>query len=143
VDRFPGATSSGHIEPCLIDIPKHIDARGNLSVIDSTTCLPFPIKRVFYVYDIPTAAQRGGHAHYKLHQFLWCVSGAVEVSTISANGEANAFTLSLPWQGLYIPPLVWAHETALTAGCTYFVAASDYYDETDYIRDLTTFTQLS
>lgn len=120
--------------PKIIEIPKHADSRGNLSVVDASTCLPFPIKRVFYVYDIPAGCERGGHSHHSLHQFLWCVSGTVEVCTITIKGYKQHFQLSLPWQGLYIPPLVWAQETAKSAGCTYFVAASAEYDENDYIR---------
>lgn len=128
--------------PRIIEIPKHVDSRGNLSVVDASTCLPFPLKRVFYVYDIPAGCERGGHSHFSLHQFLWCVSGAIEIATITITGEEQCFQLSLPWQGLYIPPLVWAHETAKSAGCTYFVAASAEYDENDYIRSFDHFKSL-
>ena len=62
-----------NIVPCLIDIPRHKDARGNLSVIDDQSCLPFELKRIFYIYDIPAGTVRGGHAHYKLSQFIWSV----------------------------------------------------------------------
>ena len=129
--------------PVLIDIPKHEDHRGNLSVIDSSTCLPFDIKRIFYVYDIPSGVARGGHAHYTLHQFIWCVSGSISVSTVSCNAKQESFSLSLPWRGLYLPPLTWASETAQSGGCVYMVAASDYYDETDYIRDYSFFMGLA
>lgn len=128
--------------PKIIEIPKHVDSRGNLSVVDASTCLPFPIQRVFYIYDIPTGCERGGHSHHSLHQFLWCVSGTIEVCTISIKGDEQRFQLSLPWQGLHIPPLTWAYETAKSAGCTYFVAASAEYDESDYIRSLEEFQKL-
>lgn len=130
-------------QPRLINIPKHVDARGNLSVVDPTTCLPFPLKRVFYIYDIPAMCERGAHAHYELHQFLWCVTGAVQVKTESSSGELAQFVVSLPWQGLYLPPLTWSSETALTGACTYFVAASEEYNEKDYIRDIDLFRALS
>jgi len=130
------------IHPRVVEIPKHIDARGNLSVVDQATCLPFPLQRIFYVYDIPADTERGAHAHYTLHQFLWCVTGSVEVRTIARDGSDNMFTLSLPWIGLYLPPMVWASEKSLTAACTYFVAASNGYDEMDYIRDFDQFRQL-
>lgn len=128
--------------PRVVKIPKHVDARGNLSVVDQVTCLPFSLQRIFYVYDIPAATERGAHAHYTLHQFLWCVTGSVEVRTIARDGSENSFVLSLPWTGLYLPPMVWASEKSLTAACTYFVAASSGYDEKDYIRDFDQFQQL-
>ncbi len=129
--------------PCLIEIPKYKDYRGNLSVVDFRSCLPFEIKRVFYVYDIPAGSKRGAHAHYNLEQFIWCVSGSISVSTISYDGIHNNFDLSLPWQGLYLPPLTWANESSLTAGCVYLVAASDYYDPKDYIRDFNQFKKIA
>ncbi len=137
------STSGMHKQtPILIDIPKHCDARGNLSVVDSKSCLPFEIKRIFYVYDVPCDVERGGHAHFTLHQFIWPVSGVIKVSTIDHNSILSEWTLQLPWQGLYIPPLTWAYETSLSAGCVYLVAASDYYVEKDYIRDFNQFTEL-
>ena len=121
--------------PRLIDIPRHKDLRGNLSVIDDKTCLPFELKRIFYIYDIPAGTERGGHAHYKLSQFIWPVSGSISVSTTDINGVEKLWLLQLPWQGLLIPPMTWAHETSVSAGCVYIVGASDYYDADDYIRD--------
>ena len=121
--------------PQLIDIPRHKDVRGNLSVIDDQSCLPFKLKRIFYIYDIPAGTERGGHAHYRLSQFIWSVSGSVSVSTIDIHGVKQTWLLQLPWQGLLIPPLTWAYETSVSAGCVYIVGASDYYDAHDYIRD--------
>ena len=124
-----------NLVPHLIDIPRHKDVRGNLSVIDAQTCLPFELKRIFYIYDIPAGTERGGHAHYKLSQFIWSVSGSVSVSTISIHGVEQTWLLQLPWKGLLIPPMTWAHETSVSAGCVYVVGASDYYEANDYIRD--------
>ena len=121
--------------PQLIDIPRYKDIRGNLSVIDDQNCLPFELKRIFYIYDIPAGTERGGHAHYKLSQFIWSVSGSVSVSTIDIYGVEQTWLLHLPWQGLLIPPMTWAHETSVSAGCVYIVGASDYYEADDYIRD--------
>ena len=126
----------------ILQIPKNVDHRGNLSVIDIKTCLPFELKRVFYVYDMPAGVERGGHAHFKLHQFLWCVSGSVVVSTIDRKSNSKDYTLSLPWEGLYMPPMTWAKEASKTAGCVYLVAASDYYDPEDYIHDFDQFQKL-
>ena len=128
--------------PSLIDIPRIKDARGNLSVIDDQTCLPFQLKRIFYIYDIPAGTVRGGHAHYKLNQFIWSVSGSVSVSTIDVKGVQKNWLLQLPWQGLWIPPMTWAYETSVSAGCVYIVGASDYYQADDYIRDKELFLEL-
>lgn len=129
--------------PRLLDIPKHHDFRGNLSVVDSTCCLPFELKRIFYVYDVPCDVERGGHAHRSLHQFIWPLSGVIKVTTIDIHSDKIDWLLQLPWKGLYIPPLTWAYETSLSSGCVYAVAASDFYDEQDYIRDFTEFSQFS
>lgn len=128
--------------PSLVDIPRIKDARGNLSVIDDQTCLPFQLKRIFYIYDIPAGTVRGGHAHYKLNQFIWSVSGSVSVSTIDVKGVQQNWLLQLPWQGLWIPPMTWAYETSVSAGCVYIVGASDYYQADDYIRDKELFLEL-
>ena len=125
--------------PRFISIPRHQDLRGNLSVVDFHGCLPFEVKRVFYVYDIPAETQRGGHAHKTLYQFIWSVSGTIVVSTVDTNNNKEDWLLQVPWKGLLIPPMFWASEKAVSAGCVYIVAASDYYDESDYIRDIDTF----
>ena len=126
-------------KPVLVNIPRHQDARGNLSVVDFQTCLPFELKRVFYIYDIPAGTERGGHAHKALSQFIWSVSGTIKVSTIDQSLNKKDWILQLPWQGLLIPPLTWAHETSVSAGCVYVVGASDYYNQSDYIRDIDEF----
>ena len=101
------------------------------------------MKRVFYIYDIPAETQRGGHAHKSLYQFIWPVSGTIEVLTIDKVRNKNKWLLQFPWKGLLIPPMIWASEKAVSAGCVYIVAASDYYDESDYIRDIDAFFDLS
>ena len=129
--------------PKIIEIPKHSDIRGNLSVVDFKTCLPFDLKRVFYVYDIPSGTKRGGHAHHNLNQFIWTLSGVIEVATIDRKGFEKKWILQYPWEGLLIPPLTWAFERSLSAGCVYMVGASDYYDATDYIRDRNDFDAIT
>ena len=129
--------------PELIDISINKDRRGNLSVVDKYSCLPFDLKRLFYVYDIPAGTERGGHAHFKLIQFIWPVSGSLKVNTIDSQGKSRDWELTLPWQGLLLPPMTWASETALSAGTVYLVAASDYYDADDYIRDFRRFSDLT
>ena len=129
--------------PRIIEIPRHKDSRGNLSVIDHQTCLPFELKRIFYIYDIPAGIERGGHAHFKLSQFICAVSGTVRVSTVDIHGHTVDWLLQLPWEGLFVPPMTWAHETSISAGCVYIVGASDYYDADDYIRDIEEFNVLT
>lgn len=123
------------IENCkLIDLPKITDPRGNLSVIEGGVQIPFDIKRVFYLYDVPTGADRGAHAHKALHQFLICLSGSFDVS-IDDGFEKETIHLNRPWQGLHIPPMIWAAEINFDPGSVCLVMASDRYDESDYYRN--------
>ena len=123
------------IEACkLIELPKITDPRGNLSVIEGNIHIPFDIKRVFYLYDVPTGSDRGAHAHKQLHQFLICLSGSFDVSIDDGN-ERNIIHLNRPWQGLHIPPMIWAAEINFDPGSVCLVMASHAYDESDYYRD--------
>lgn len=123
------------IEDCkLIELPKITDPRGNLSVIEGNIHIPFDIKRVFYLYDVPTGSDRGAHAHKQLHQFLICLSGSFDVSIDDGN-ERNIIHLNRPWQGLHIPPMIWAAEINFDPGSVCLVMASHAYDESDYYRD--------
>ena len=118
----------------LTPLPKRTDPRGNLTFIEGDVHIPFSIKRVFYLYDVPTGESRGAHAHRKLHQFLVCLSGSFDVS-LDDGVNRTLIHLNRPWQGLYIPPMVWASEINFDAGSVCLVLASARYDEADYIRD--------
>jgi dTDP-4-dehydrorhamnose 3,5-epimerase-like enzyme len=122
----------------LIELPKISDARGNLSFAEENKHIPFDIKRIFYIYDVPLDVSRGGHAHKTLHQFLICFSGSFDVSLNDGVEEKNIH-LNKPWHGLYIPPMVWAIEKNFEAGTVCLVLASDFYDEEDYFRNYTDF----
>jgi hypothetical protein len=122
----------------LIKLPKILDQRGNLTFIESTRHVPFEIKRVFYLYDVPTACDRGAHAHKTLHQFLICLSGSFDVS-LDDGKEKKIVHLNRPWEGLHIPPLIWASEINFDPGSVCLVLASDVYQESDYYRDYTGF----
>ena len=129
------------IKECkLIQLPKITDPRGNLTFIESTRHIPFDIKRVFYLYDVPTAADRGAHAHNTLHQFLICLSGSFDVSVDDGYNQ-SVIHLNRPWQGLHIPPMIWASEINFDPGSICLVLASDLYDETDYYRDYSIFLE--
>ena len=129
------------IKECkLIQLPKITDPRGNLTFIESTRHIPFDIKRVFYIYDVPTATDRGAHAHKTLHQFLICLSGSFDVSVDDGSNQ-SVIHLNRPWQGLHIPPMIWASEINFDPGSICLVLASDLYDESDYYRDYSIFLE--
>lgn len=118
----------------LIDLPKISDPRGNLTFIEGGNHIPFNIKRVFYLYDVPTGEDRGAHAHKTLHQFLVCLAGSFDVSLDDGTNK-KLVHLNRPWKGLHIPPMTWASEVNFDPGSVCLVLASDKYDEDDYYRD--------
>lgn len=117
-----------------IELPKITDHRGNLSVVEGERHIPFPIQRIFYVYDIPSDEYRGAHAHRMLEQVVICLSGGLEVY-LDDGREKRTIRLNRPWQGLYLPPMIWAAQGGFDPGTVYVVLASQVYDEADYIRD--------
>lgn len=123
------------IEDCrMIDLPKITDPRGNLTFIEGSRHVPFDIKRVFYLYDVPTGEDRGAHAHKELHQFLVCLAGSFDVS-IDDGISKRTIHLNRPWKGLHIPPMTWASQVNFDPGSVCLVLASAPYMETDYYRD--------
>jgi len=130
------------IDQCkIIEIPKISDPRGNLTFIEGGNHLPFDIKRVFYLYDVPTGEGRGAHAHKNLNQFIVCLSGSFDVS-IDDGKKRSLIHLNRPWKGVHIPPMIWASEINFDAGSVCLVMASDFYDESDYIREYDKFLNL-
>ena len=127
------------VEDCkLIELPKISDPRGNLTFVEGNRHIPFEIKRVFYLYDVPTGADRGAHAHKQLLQFLICLSGSFDVS-LDDGVQKKIVHLNRPWQGLHIPHMIWGAEINFDPGSICLVFASDKYDESDYIRDYSEF----
>ncbi|GGD00319.1 sugar 3,4-ketoisomerase [Undibacterium terreum] len=123
------------VEDCrLIELPKIHDPRGNLTFMESNKHVPFEIQRVFYLYDVPTASDRGAHAHKSLHQFLICLSGSFDVALDDGKNKRTVH-LNRPWQGLHVPPMIWASEINFDAGSVCLVLASAPYDESDYYRN--------
>jgi hypothetical protein len=123
------------LENCtILDLPKICDPRGNLSIIESGINIPFDIKRVFYIYDVPTGQDRGAHAHKTLHEFLICLSGGFDVE-LDDGFSKKTVRLNRPWKGLHIPPLIWACEINFDPGSVCLVLTSDFYDANDYLRD--------
>ena len=118
----------------IIVLPKISDPRGNLTFIEGNQHIPFQIKRVFYIYDVPTEADRGAHAHRKLHQFLIPLTGSFDVE-MDDGFNKEIVHMNRPWKGLHIPPMIWASEVRFDSASVCLVLASDVFDEADYIRD--------
>ncbi|WP_445714993.1 sugar 3,4-ketoisomerase [Flavobacterium sp.] len=121
----------------ILTIPKIEDPRGNLSVIEKDV-VPFEIKRVYYLYDVPAGAERGGHSHKKQQEFLIALSGSFDV--ILNDGKVQkTITLNKPFEGLLIPNGIWRELKNFSSGAVCLVVASDVFDEADYIRDFDDF----
>lgn len=120
-----------------ISIPKIEERRGNLSVVEKDL-IPFEIKRVYYLYDVPAGAERGGHAHKKLQQFLIALSGSFDVVLNDAE-EEQVVTLNKPFEGLLITNGIWRELKNFSSGAVCLVIASEVFEEEDYIRDFNDF----
>ena len=125
----------------IVNIPKIEDPRGNLSVIEKEV-VPFEIKRVYYLYDVPAGAERGGHAHKKLQQFLVALSGSFDV-ILNDGKEEKIVTLNKPYQGLLITNGIWRELKNFSSGAVCLVVASDVFEEADYIREFHEFLAIS
>jgi hypothetical protein len=122
----------------LIQLPKVESRSGNLTSIQNSIEIPFDIKRIFYLYDIPGGKDRGAHAHIECHQFLIAGSGSFDVF-LDDGKLKKLVTLNQPYKGLHIPPGIWASEVNFSSGSICLVLASHFFDERDYIRDYETF----
>lgn len=118
----------------IIELPRHSFRAGNISIAENNLYIPFDIKRVFYIYDIPGGENRGAHAHKECYQFLVAASGSFEVE-MSDGVEKKTVTLNRPYYGLLIPPGIWAAEKEFSSGAICLVLVSHLYTEGDYIRD--------
>jgi dTDP-4-dehydrorhamnose 3,5-epimerase-like enzyme len=125
----------------IVNIPKIEDPRGNLSVIEKEV-VPFEIKRVYYLYDVPAGAERGGHAHKKLQQFLVALSGSFDV-ILNDGKQEKTVTLNKPYEGLLITNGIWRELKNFSSGSVCLVVASDVFEEEDYIRDFEDFLAIS
>ena len=123
------------IEKCrFVDLPKISDPRGNLTFVEGGQHVPFDIARVYYLYDIPVGAERGGHAHKDLHQLIIAMSGSFDV-VLDDGREKKRFQLDRPDTGLYVCPMLWRELENFSQGSVCMVLASNRYDEADYYRD--------
>ena len=122
----------------MVDLPKISDPRGNLTFIEGGRHVPFDIRRVYYLYDVPGGAERGGHAHKALHQLIVAMSGSFDV-VLDDGSAKKKFTLNRSYVGLYVPLMTWRELENFSSGAVCAVMASHRYDEGDYYRDYDAF----
>ena len=125
----------------IIEMDKHQHKKGNITVVENNNTVPFDVKRVYYLYDIPGGESRGGHAHKELFQLIIAVSGSFNV-TLDDGNVKRTFTLNRPYQGLFVVPGIWRELNDFSSGSVCLVLASHEYDENDYIRDYESFIRL-
>jgi len=125
----------------VFDLPKIQSRSGNITPIENFKEIPFQIKRIFYLYDIPGGESRGAHAHRECHQFLIAASGSFEVR-LDDGTVKKTIMLNQPFRGIHIPPGIWASEVNFSSGAICLVLASHPYNESDYIRNYKEFKQL-
>ena len=123
-----------HLNTALIDFPKITDPRGNLTVAQAHTDVPFAVKRAYWVYDVPGGECRGGHAHKSCKEVLIALSGSFHV-TVDNGEEQKTVLLNHPYQGLLIDTDVWRTLDDFSSGAVCLVLASEPFDEDDYIRE--------
>ncbi len=125
----------------LIKLNKIEDPRGNITFLESKKHIPFDISRVYYLYDTPSGAERGGHAHYDLEQLIVAVSGSFDV-LIDDGQNKEIITLLRPDEGLLISSMIWRELMNFSGGAVCLVLASNFYEEADYIRDYNEFIKI-
>ena len=118
----------------MVDLPKISDPRGNLTFIEGGRHIPFDIQRVYYLYDVPGGAERGGHAHKALSQLIVAMSGSFDV-VLDDGSDKRRVHLNRSYNGLYICPMIWRELDNFSSGAVCMVLASNLYDEADYYRD--------
>lgn len=124
----------------IIDLPKIVDPRGNLTVAEGLKDVPFEVKRVYWTYDVPSGESRGGHAHRRCEEFIVAVSGSFDV-TLDDGRERRTFHLNHPYQGLYVGTGIWRTLDDFSSGAVCLVLASEGFEEKDYIREYDDYTE--
>lgn len=134
----PGSAPMSIHDCRVIDLPKISDPRGNLTFIEGQNHVPFDIQRVYYLYDVPGGAERGGHAHKALHQLIIAMSGSFDI-ILDDGREKKRVHLNRSYHGLYVCPMIWRELDNFSSGSVCMVLASNHYDESDYYRDYDAF----
>jgi hypothetical protein len=135
---FPVPSSVGSAR--IIQLPRVMDPRGNLTFVEGGVHVPFPIERVYYLYDVPGGSSRGGHAHKALQQLLIAMAGSFDV-VLDDGRDTRRFHLNRSYYGLYIPSMLWRELDNFSSSSVCLVLASACYDEGDYYRDYETYCQ--
>jgi hypothetical protein len=128
-------------QPKIINLPKILDDRGNLTFLESENHVPFKIKRAYWIYDVPGGEVRGGHAYKTIHEFIIAISGSFDV-VLDNFKETKVYPLNRSYFGLYVPNMIWRKLENFSTNSLCLILASDDYNETDYIRDYELFKQL-
>jgi dTDP-4-dehydrorhamnose 3,5-epimerase-like enzyme len=140
--QLQNETTDMSIKECkIIELPKISDQRGNLTFIEGGQHIPFDIKRVYYLYDVPGGSERGAHGHKHLEQFMVAMSGSFDV-TLDDGNTKRKYHLNRSYYGLYIPPMMWRELDNFSTGAVSMVLASEVYDEGDYMRDYDEFLNI-
>ena len=127
------------IDKCnIIELPKINEPRGNLTFVESNRHIPFAIQRVYYLYDVPGGAERGGHAHKALHQLIIAMSGSFDIHLDDGYSKKTVH-MNRSYNGLYVCPMIWREIDNFSSGAVCMVLASDFYDELDYYREYNEF----
>lgn len=125
----------------VIELPRIGDRNGSITAVNNLTEIPFAVKRVFYLYDIPGGESRGAHAHKECHQFLIAATGSFEVELFDGSVKRTVL-LNRPNIGLHVPPGIWASEVNFSSSSICLVLASHNYQEGDYIRDIESYISI-
>ncbi|WP_375585582.1 FdtA/QdtA family cupin domain-containing protein [Cyclobacterium xiamenense] len=127
----------------LIDLPKILDERGNLTFLQHPDQLPFAIRRVFWTYDVPGGETRGGHAYFKQQELIIALSGSFDVTVTDRFGETLSYSLNRSYYGLYVPPMTWRFMANFSTNALGLHLSSASFDQADYIRDFDRFLAYS
>lgn len=121
-----------HQRPRVIELPRYLDPRGNLAVIEELCDIPFKIERCHWIYDVPGGGGREGHAYHRNSELIVALSGSFDVLVTDADGT-RSYTLNRTYLGLYLPPMTWRELTNFSTNAVVLVLSSTPYDESDYI----------
>lgn len=128
--------------PKIIELARHFDPRGNLSVIEEYEDIPFKIERSYWIYDVPGGEARGGHAYYENEEFIVALSGSFDV-ILDDGKEKKTFSLNRSYYGLYVPKGIWREMNNFSTNSLALILASTKYNENDYIRDYEKFKTMN
>lgn len=129
------------VDDCLmVKLPKIQNSAGNITILENLNNIPFNVKRIYYLYDVPMGSERGGHGHYELEQYIIAVSGSFSFVLYDGENEKEVF-LNDPSKALHIKPGIWREIKNFSSGSICLVLASEVYLENDYIRNYTTYKE--